>query len=63
MHSDYRPGIEANPLSYATTLASELGCNEWEDNEVKETLACLQSIPFGKIDCNLHILNQYLYKN
>ena len=49
MHSDYRPGIEANPRSYAKSLASEVGCDEWDDDEAKETLACLQSIPFGMI--------------
>ncbi len=49
MHSDYRPGIEPNPLSYATNLSSEVGCEEWEDDEAKEILTCLQSIPYSKI--------------
>ena len=53
MHSDYRSGIESNPLSYATNFASELGCEEWEDDEAKEILACLQSIPYRKLSVNL----------
>ena len=47
MHSDYRPGVEPHPLSYATSLASELGCEEWEDDEAKEILRCLQSLPYS----------------
>ena len=54
MHSDYRPGIEANPLSYATALASEVGCDEWDDNNAKDTLACLQEVAYGIIISNYH---------
>ena len=51
MHSDYRPGIETRPTAYAMSLASEVGCDgEWEDDEIKETLSCLQSKPFGKFE-------------
>ena len=53
MHSDYRPGVTASPLSYASALASELGCDEWEDADAKETLACLQAVPYGIIMTNL----------
>ena len=49
MHSDYRPGIEPNPLSYATSLSSELGCEEWEDNDLKEILKCLQALPYREL--------------
>lgn len=51
MHSDYRPGIETRPTAYAMSLASEVGCDgEWEDDEIKETLSCMQSKPFGKFE-------------
>ena len=60
MHSDYRPGIETRPTAYAMSLASEVGCDgEWEDDEIKETLSCLQSKPFGKFE--LQRTKNYLY--
>ena len=63
MHSDYRPGVTASPLSYASALASELGCDEWEDNDAKATLACLQAVPYGIIMTNLDTLRLFLSFN
>ena len=64
MHSDYRPGIEPNPLSYATSLSSELGCEEWEDNDLKEILKCLQALPYRELYIITVALTQsYLFTN
>ena len=60
MHSDYRPGIETRPTAYAMSLASEVGCDgEWEDDEIKETLRCLQSKPFGNLELQRKTCNTY----